>query len=136
MESLGKMTKKELLVLADSLELDAKADDNKDEIIKIIVDSGKYSEEEEQTDFDVKAYERYCYLFIDKMRRIGGKLKPEEQEELNSLKKVVFNQSGKKSQKTNIYKVGSINIYLVEGVPVPNAVYNAFSEYAKKNLFV
>ena len=139
MSKLEELKKSELIDLAKSLELDVKADDNKDEIVKIIIDSGKYSEEEElpdQKEFNMNAYERYSFLHIDKQRRKGEKLSEAEQKEMDSLKKYAFSNPGKKSMVTKIYKVGARKIYLIEGLPVPNDVYNSFSEYAKENLFM
>lgn len=139
MSNLGKLKKDELIELAKSLELDVKADDNKDEIVKMIKDSGKYDDSESletQTDFNREKYDRFVFLTCDKLRRTKQVLHEKEQNELNDLKRIVMKYEGKKPIKTNTYKIGAVIVRLVEGVAVPNDVYNLFSDYAKKELFV
>jgi hypothetical protein len=156
MSELNNLLKPQLIELAeDILKIDLKSDDTKNEIIAKIDESQVENKNAlideaielirskpvkellpDQKDFNIKAYDRFSFLTLDKLRRTKQVLGKGEQEELDKLKKVVLKQEGKTPLKSNTYKVASKLIRLVEGVPVPNAVYNSFSDYAKEKLFV
>ena len=129
---MDNLSKQELQDKCTELGIDFVDKDTKAELIEKInaADAGS-----NDADFDLESYTTTTTLTLDKARRKGGRLHEKEQEVLDKAKKKAMNNPGRKALKTNMYRVKSQTVLLVEGLPTPNSVVNLFSDYAKEKLF-